>query len=330
MKRSVLLGLAALVCISAFAETTKEHRLGLLGINLFTASSVTEHAIQVSKKAPANGFVSITNPNGSVSVRGWERSEISIEGTLDEYVNDVIFEVHEKRSQIKVITPERKRRNIDAHLTICVPRGSELDINTTNASITVTNVSGRSVDCDGINGKIEIADCTGNIEASVINGAIEIDDARAFVFAKSVNGRIEISGTPTSVRAESISGSVECGVVSQDVEVETLNGSIEVEGGNLSKCMLKAISGRIEYEGALQNDGKMTLENVSGRIEAKFTKDVPGTYHLSSFSGKIDCGFAPDQTNDKQWGAGTDLRFTRGTGNARISLLTFSGRIEME
>ena len=78
----------------------------------------------------ADGRVLISNLSGSVMVTGWDREEISVEGTLGRGTERLDFEVSGDRARIKVIIPRRARNVEGSDLEIKVPRGSRVEVET--------------------------------------------------------------------------------------------------------------------------------------------------------------------------------------------------------
>ncbi len=289
MKRIMILATALLAALCAFADTD----------------------VNVTKKATGDGRVAISNVAGSVKVAGWDRHEVKVEGTLGKGVKRLEFEVRGGRTDIEVVVPRRKSRHIESHLTIHVPLRSSLNVKTVSASIGISGVQGGELELNAVSGEIRAAECRGEVEA------------------ESVSGAIDISGTPTSVRAASVSGRVKIQGVSESVESETVSGRLELVCGVLNRCAMESVSGAIDFEGALRKQGKLDATSVSGSVNLHFTEDVAGHFDISSFSGNIQCDFGPPPSRVHKYGPGTELRFSKGDGDARVSVETLSGAVRI-
>ena len=128
--------------------------IGLLAVALAMPAVALDRDVSESGPAAADGLVIIENISGSVVVVGWDKAEISVEGTLTGDVEDLEFETGTKKSRIKVIWPKNKK-NVDgeADLVINVPRGSELDVECISATVEISGVTG-SVEASSISGDL--------------------------------------------------------------------------------------------------------------------------------------------------------------------------------
>ncbi len=105
----LLTSLAAFVCSAAFADRAVDERAGM----------------------NPEGRVSISNIAGSVTVTGWDRSEVEVTGELSEGVESVDVDADGTNIVIEVVHKGRDKRehrwnwnseDKDAKLTIRVPR----------------------------------------------------------------------------------------------------------------------------------------------------------------------------------------------------------------
>ena len=94
--------------------------------------------------ADAQGEVDISNVAGTVNVSGWDRNEVRVTGTPGRGRGAARFHQRGKRTLIKVVLKKSTHwgDNGDAELSIRVPAGSRLDVNTVSAEISVKRVSG--------------------------------------------------------------------------------------------------------------------------------------------------------------------------------------------
>lgn len=79
----------------------------------------------------------------------------------------------------------------------------------------------------------------------------------------------------------------------------------------------------------LASDARLDAESVSGDVDIRFGKPVNGEFELETFSGDIDSCFGPKPERKSQYAPGTELRFTQGSGGARVSIDTLSGTISI-
>jgi hypothetical protein len=222
--------------------------------------------------------LTLSNVNGRVTVTAWDQPRVHIvarkevEAARDE-VQDVMkalrVEIVAKDGGVLVKTHHPKRSEdgmgffewllgggVDAEVRydITVPRSMNVEVENTNGSIRLSNVSGRH-DLETTNGKIEVAGCAGTLEASTTNGSISAELVKADAAAMSLettNGRIEIAVPSTF--AASIDAATTNGAIKTDLPVATtrlernsLRGSINGGGPTLR---LRTTNGGIEIRAA--------------------------------------------------------------------------------
>src|SRR5215510_15026721 len=80
------------------------------------AALANENKVDRKVTADARGEVLISNVSGNVDVRGWDRNEVQVTGTLDEDVERVDVETSGSRTIVKVILPRGSHNSGDAML----------------------------------------------------------------------------------------------------------------------------------------------------------------------------------------------------------------------
>lgn len=165
--------------------------------------------------------------NGGITVEGWNRDEIEIHAKVcvwDRSRSDA----RELVSEIDIITNERKifadgpswrkRKGWSVSYEIMVPRKSNLDLETTNGGISITNVSGE-IDFDATNGGIKLSEVGGDVNGRTTNGGIDVDlDGNKWrgegLDVKTTNGGVKLH-MPEDYSA--------------DLETGTVNGNIHID-----------------------------------------------------------------------------------------------------
>src|SRR5215213_6904384 len=107
----------------------------------------------------ANGRVSVSNINGSITVEAWDRSEVRLEAvkTADtkEHLSEVQIKINARQDSFSVETDYGSWRNsesgvwknrntgrIEVQYRLQVPRGAVLDeVETVNGSVTISNMT---------------------------------------------------------------------------------------------------------------------------------------------------------------------------------------------
>lgn len=300
-----------------------KHVVSCLGIALMLTLSTTgtadaQQKINEKKPASADGLVKINNLAGSVKVIGWDRNEVSVEGTLGEGTKRLEFESTRNEITIRVVLPdERERRaqgirNIEgSELEIRVPAGSRLEIETLSADITTSGV-------------------TGDLRFNSLSGNVEVDGTASDVFVKTLSGDITINARQGRIHAGTMSGTILIEEAVGAINVSSLSGDINVTGRAIEDADISSTSGDIRYRGGLSGDAILVVENFSGEITLVLPADVSADFDISTFSGDIHNELGPAPESRSRFGPGKDLTFVTGGGDARVRVKTFSGDVSIE
>lgn len=224
----------------------------------------------------------IDNPYGSITVQPGSVNQIDIQRTVwvnrsdDKGAQEIANGTHIDYSEGSTLTIESKSeinrfaRKPTIELVITVPERikvdwlikgengkieaaklpvkDEVEVDTTNGSVNVSNVQGRltahttngSIKIASIAGKVQLVtsnssitaqDVTGDVEMKTTNGSITTERVTGEIQGKTTNGRITITDAPAALKLETTNGSITATsrVVGGDWELDTTNGRIEVQ-----------------------------------------------------------------------------------------------------
>ncbi len=277
-----------------------------------------QQKISERQSATADGVVKINNLAGSVRITGWNRNEVSVEGTLGEGTKQLDFESSRGEVIIKVVLPDEEERrargirNIEgSELEIRVPSGSRLEIETLSADITSSGV-------------------TGDLRLNALSGNIEVSGTVSDIWAKTLSGDITINDRQASVSVNTLSGTIVIGEAVGTVSASSLSGDINITGRAVEKIDITSTSGDIRYRGELATGAMAAVENFSGEVTLMLPAAVSADFDISTFSGDIDNELGPEAERRSKYGPGKDLTFVTGGGDARVRVKTFSGDISIE
>jgi DUF4097 and DUF4098 domain-containing protein YvlB len=271
------------------------------------AAAASERRVDEKCKASPDGVVEISNAAGSVRVIGWDREEVTVTGTVPENAK-LDFEGGEKRTTVKVNLPKLGLGAREADLEVHVPSASRLEAETVSATLDVT----------GVRGVLELKSVSGNVAAAGDPEDVE---------ARTVSGKLEISVSSRHVEAEAVSGEIRLQGAAGKVRVSNVSGSSIISADNLKDGSLESVSGNIRFEGIIDPAGRLDVQTVSGDIEALMPAGIAAVFEVSTFSGGIQNDFGQALAKTEKNGPGKELKFTTGSGAARISLQSFSGDV---
>lgn len=286
----------------------------LAAVAAWSATVLAKTPIDETRSAEPDGVVSVENLIGTVTVTGWSKDEVSVTGYLGEGPEGLTIDRDDDEISIVVEWPDENHRTThkdsDSRLDVKVPAGSEVRVEGVNTEITVDGVAGE-LQLSTVNGSIMVTGAPESVEAETVNGTIDIDADTGEVDAETVNGRIKIDGRYTEVSAE------------------TVNGDITVSGGELESGDFGTVSGSIEYTGGLAKRGSFDFETHSGSVILNVPKDISAEFEVETFSGKIVNDFGKEAERTSKYAPGYELSFTVGSGSSRVSVSSFSGRVEI-
>jgi len=217
-----------------------------------------EQTLHKTYELSRNGFITLKNVHGDVTIRAWDKNEVDLTATkrgdareLD--LVEIAIDSTPEHFDVESKYP-RFHNNVDVSVTyeLTVPRGSTLD------------------DVSNVNGGVDIVGIEGRIDASTVNGSVHIDGARSAVHAESVNGSVHSKWAQFPEKGEivmeSVNGRLELQLpqdVNADVQAKSLNGSIHSDYPiTVHNAFLSH-----KLEGKIGNGGvSIELKTVNGSI----------------------------------------------------------------
>lgn len=288
-----------------------------LALGLVSTAASAATPIDQTRPLDPRGRVEIENPKGRIEVRAWNRAEVRIEGSLGAGVEKLDIDQDGDALRISVRYPDRdglsrllggNRRTEPTTLRIMVPQRADLDISSVSADVLAWGVSPSSLSIDNVSGSTTVAAAADDVEVNSVSGDVDLTINRANVEVDSVSGSIRLSGRlGREVAVESVSGRV---------EVQVLDTPVERFEGN-------SVSGDMDIRTALAPHARMELETVSGDVRLHLPRSLSAEVRGESFSGTLR---APGATIERpDHGPGSSFRQRYGSGDANVSIETFSG-----
>lgn len=178
----------------------------------------------------ANGRVSLSNVNGSITVEAWDRNEVKLEyvKTADskERLADVEIKIDSKPEYFSIETKYdwktmnnsgqwKNHGNLQVDYHLSVPRGAVLnELETVNGSVTVSNFV-NFTKVSAVNGSVNAANLRGTANLSTVNGEVAADFDQLEIGSKitltTVNGRVNLvipSDSNATLKADSLNGNI--------------------------------------------------------------------------------------------------------------------------
>ena len=201
-------------------------------------------------------IIDADSANGSVSVRGVEgQTDVRITATLrsggknleeaQDRVSRIKLQMSQSADRITLVyrTSDQDpdvRRHSGVSFDVTLPTSAEADVNTSNGSIELDNMSG-VFRAETSNGRIAAEDLSGSLDADTSNGGITVYRA---------TGEFRLDTSNGEIRLEDVEGTL---------EAETSNGQILFHGRPVGdRLKLRTSNGRIDV--AIPSDSSVTVD----------------------------------------------------------------------
>jgi hypothetical protein len=229
----------------------------------------------------ANGRVSVSNVNGSITVSAWDRKEVRLVAikTADskERLADVQIQIDSKPEYLRVETEHsdwkwkekdkdkpggewRNNGKLTVDYELSIPRTAMLnEIETVNGSVTVSDFV-NFTKISAVNGSVKATNLRGTANLSTVNGEVAADfeqlEPSSRISLETVNGKVNLvipSDANATVKADSLNGTI------------TNDFGLPVRKG---KYIGRDLYGRIG-----SGDVTIKLESVNGGLSVKRRND---------------------------------------------------------
>jgi DUF4097 and DUF4098 domain-containing protein YvlB len=291
-------------------------RIALLSAAVIAVLSQAAAAEQVHNKratiAP-DATIDVSNVQGSVSVTAWDKNEVELHAILESDKDRLEFEATERQVRIKVDRPDhRYRDDDDATLTLKVPKGARLVVETVSAEILV----------DGVRGEQRLESVSGSVETRAYDQPVSLH---------AVSGDITVSGSggKAALTTENISGTTIVSGIRGSYEGQTVSGSIDASVAAVEKLQIETVYGDADIKADLGAATRADMKTISGSLTLTIKPPVNAEFDLESFSGDIEACFGPKPHDKSKYGPGSELGFTEGKGGARVTIESLSGDINI-
>jgi DUF4097 and DUF4098 domain-containing protein YvlB len=263
--------------------------------------------IDETSDAHPQGEVEISNVSGDIEVRGWDREQVQVTGTLGRGSERLVFDVDGRRTLIKVEVPNKSRNVESTELFVKVPEGSRVAVTGVSSDISVAGVRGAQR-IQSVSGEIEVEVFEEDVEAKTVSGDFDVTghDQTALLTLTTVSG----DGRVENIRGELV--------------VQSVTGSLDIASSELDRARLRTTNGDIDLRTGLAKGARFDMEAINGDLRLDILGSPDAEFDIETFNGSIDNAFGPDPVRTSKYAPGRELRFTHGEGNARIRIKTLS------
>jgi len=287
----------------------------LVALAVVSGAALADTPIDETIDADSIDLIDVANVAGSVAIRGTNRNDIHVSGSLADSAERLDVQRSGNRLVVHVIYPDDRNRNRNLGGTVLeieAPKRLAADVSTVSAGIEI----------DDIEGEQQLDSVSGSIEASVFESEIR---------ANTVSGRVVLQGHDAQTRANiaSVSGRVELESLGGEVESQNVSGSVQIRSSNLDRVEVQTVSGNITIDAEMADDGRIRASTTSGSISLHLENAPAGRYEISSFSGRIDNCFGPSPTRPQFGPPSSTLQFDEAGARMQVQVNTLSGNVEL-
>jgi DUF4097 and DUF4098 domain-containing protein YvlB len=168
---------------------------------------------QETRSFPVNGAprVNITTFDGHVSVRGWDKAEVSYTATRhapdDESLRQISIRGEQVGQAISINATNPNQFSGSVNMEVFVPRQSTVHVSSGDGAVNLDGVSGDITLRSG-DGAIEVANSTGQLQVNTGDGTIQISKFDGKVDARTGDGAIALDGNFNALSARTGDGEI--------------------------------------------------------------------------------------------------------------------------
>ncbi|WP_447945425.1 DUF4097 family beta strand repeat-containing protein [Stenotrophomonas indicatrix] len=276
---------------------------------LVPAMALADTRVDERHNVAAGGRIELSNVAGKVTVRGWDRNDVQLTGTLSDGL-----QLRQEKSANRVrweIEYPRRGNNGGATLTLNVPRSVELLLSTVSADQDISGVDVRRLQADTVSGNLAAAGRSGDSVLNTVSGDVTARLQTPRLDVNTVSGRIEAGGG-----------------VSGEIGAQTVSGRVGVDAGRIQRLVVETVSGGIDLSAtALAPGGRINVESVSASVSLRLPRTVSAQLSVNSFSGSINSDAG--KVERPRYGPGSSLDARLGSGDGDIRVQSHSGSVQV-
>jgi len=150
------------------------------------------------------------------------------------------------------------------------------------------------------------------------------------VEVETVSGGVSTEGTRGALDVEAVSGEVVVSGALDTARISVVSGNVKFRSDRPVKSVqLRTVSGNVDASASLAKSARVEVEAFSGDVDFALPSDVSAEFRVSTFSGNIKNDFGGGEVKKSDHVPSRSLSFTTGSGDARVSVSSFSGSVRL-
>lgn len=274
--------------------------------------------------------VEVENLRGKIKIVGQSVDSVHVVGELDDEAEGFTFEQNGSVMLIKVEMPRHLENNWsrqETNLEISLPKNVNVSFSGVSSDIVLSELDA-DASVGTVSGNVAIKNTSKRLEVSSVSGDIDAHQIGNLTHLSSVSGNIDTSGASGSLFVKSVSGDIEAKSTAPIVEAKNVSGEMVLSLNSVEDLMMSTVSGDIDADLSLDNNGQIKLSSVSGDFHLNFLNDVQAIFRLrASAGGDLINRLTSVKAKEDKYGPSSRLSFETGNASSRVSGSTVSGNI---
>jgi DUF4097 and DUF4098 domain-containing protein YvlB len=265
---------------------------GLLLCGVALADHVEKHF-----KVDAHPVITLENPNGTVTVKAWTKSEVMVIATRAS--DQVEVDASQTGNRVDIMThPLTSGTSPDVMRTdfeIRVPEDAELQIHDDSGAVSVNSV-------------------LGDMNVETVGAGVDLSDAAGYLTVKTIDGPFQ------------------CLRCAGRMEISSISGNFRLMDLRSYQVRAQTSKGNILFSGEFLPNGLYELKNYSGVIEVRFSPGDSFDLSATSLKGKVnnEAKLSPPTHQQHFYSKFNNSLFgSFNAGRARVELSSFDGTINI-
>lgn len=203
-------------------QQARQHRVAVrrgiaVGVGAGVGAGAPQFTSQETRSFTVSGTprVSITTFDGPVTVRGWDKQEVSYTATKHAYTDEslklITIQAQQHGQAISVNAEPGSDHSGSVHLDVYVPRRSSIHVSSGDGALNLEGVSGDITLRSG-DGPIEVANGGGQLQLNTGDGVIKVIKFEGQVDARTGDGAINLDGDFNALSARTGDGTISLSV----------------------------------------------------------------------------------------------------------------------
>ena len=294
-----------------------------------------------------DGQIYIENEKGTVTISGWDKPQISVQGTLAEDATGYTLETRNGKTHFVVEMPgndswwdgikkpfSRTSRGDGSDLTIRVPLQHQVSFEGVDCDVVANQIQG-GIKLATVNGDIKASDISPEVQLSSVNGGIELHRASGNVEIETVNGDIsDLESSATQASYAVVNGDLVIDTQATQVRLESVNGDMDLNLATVKRLEIETVNGDAESDLILADDGRIRISSVSGDMRLNFRETPGARFDINANAGgDIDNNLTDHRPETAKYGPSSWLEFDLSNGSessGRVNISTVNGDITLD